>query len=361
MKQYFKYLPIVLIGVLMSACNSSEKTNPTRKNIEEAIFGSGFIEQDNEYIISSTVNGVIDSLPVKEGESVGIGNLIAILKSELQNTQLQDAYALYNDAQKNTTSNSPQLLQLQAQITQAREQLNLDKTNYDRYKDLRSKNSVSQLDLDRAELQYTTSNENLIILDKRYKETKDALQLNADRSRIQVDAQKALLNDYRLTADQTGEVINVYKKKGELVRPGEAIAKIGSGAYLIKLYVSEDDISKVNVGQHVVVHLNTYPNRTFDAKVSKILPGFDEKEQSYVVEAVFDKMPPKMFSGTQLQANIAVDKRTDALIIPTSYLLKGRYVMMDDGSRREVVIGNRNSEWTEIISGLTENDVIIKK
>lgn len=361
MKKIVTYTIIATIAIGLVSCNKQEKTNPVRKNIDEAVFGSGYIEQMDEYVVSASVNGVINFLPVKEGDMVGVNDVIAIIESEVQDKQLMDAYATYNDAQKNAGNNSPQLSQLQAQILQAREQFNLDQTNYNRYKDLRTKNSVSQLELDRAELQYTTSKENLNVLEKRYKETKDALQLNADRSRIQVGAQTAMLNDYRLTADKQGEIIEVYKKRGELVRPGEAIVKMGSGAYQIKLFVSEDDIAKVDVGQKVAVHLNTYPDEIFNATVSKILPGFNDKEQSYVVEATFDKLPSKMFSGTQLQANIQTAKRDNVLVIPTSYVVKERFVTLNSGVQKQIEIGSHNTEWTEVISGISENDVITRK
>lgn len=356
-----KYLFIVFLGVLLMSCKRTEKTNPIRKNIDGAVFGSGYIEQDNEYVVSALTNGLIDSISVKEGDRVRANDLIAILKSDVQNSQLHDAQTIYRDAERNVSLNSPQLLQLQAQIIQAKEQLNLDKINYTRYKELRNKNSVSQLDFDKAELQYITSQENLKVFEKRYSETKDALQLSADRSRIQVNTQLAVLKDYRIQADMAGQVINLYKKRGELVRSGEAIAKIGSGSYRIKLYVSEDDITKVELNQRVDVHLNTYPDKVFIASVSKILPGFNDSEQSYEVEATFDQLPPKMFAGTQLQANIEIEKRKNVLVIPASYLLKGKYVTMADGSQKKVSIGSRNSEWVEIVSGITDNDVIIKK
>lgn len=360
MKQIKCACIIVLAGIL-SSCSRKEETSPIRKNIETAVFGSGHIEQSDEYLISATTNAIVDSILVHEGDQVGVNDLIAILQNDVQDAQLQDAYAVYHDAQKNLSDNAPQLLQLKAQITQAQEQLNLDKVNYERYKELRSQNSVSQLDLDKIELQYITSRENLNVIEKRYKETKDALQLRVDRGRIQVDTQLALQKDYRLTADMPGEVIAVYQKKGELIRTGQPLVKIGSGDYRIKLYISENDITKIEIGQSVAVHLNTYPHEIFDATVIEILPGFNESEQSYEVEAVFEQLPQKMFSGTQVQANINTGTKAHALVIPAAYLSRGKYVTLKDGSQREITVGNRNAEWVEIISGITENDVIIKK
>jgi macrolide-specific efflux system membrane fusion protein len=62
--------------------------------------------------------------------------VIAVIENEVQNNQLQDALVVYNDAVKNASPDSPQLQQLQTQIEQAAQQLEFDKENYLRYKDL---------------------------------------------------------------------------------------------------------------------------------------------------------------------------------------------------------------------------------
>jgi macrolide-specific efflux system membrane fusion protein len=50
-------------------------------------------------------------------------------------------------------------------------------------------------------------------------------------------------------------------------------------------------------------------------------------EQSYIWwKPVFDQLPEKMFSGTQLQANIETGSREEVLVIPTAYVSKGSFV-----------------------------------
>ncbi|MEL6805879.1 MAG: transporter, partial [Bacteroidota bacterium] len=94
--------------------------------------------------------------------------------------------------------------------------------------------------------------------------------------------------------------------------------------------------------------------------VTRIYPGFDEAEQSYIVEAAFEQMPEKMFSGTQLQANIKVGGRQNVLIIPTSFLSRGSYVMLENGSEKQIATGSTNKDWTEVLSGLSPEDIILK-
>lgn len=349
-------LPLILLQ--LTGCKKAPTTSPVRKNIELAVFANGFVERDEEYTIAANAVGVLHGLQVKEGDAVSAKQLIAAISSDAQASQVAQSQLVYNDAQKNATATSNQLQQIEQQINQAAAQLELDKTNYQRYKDLRATNSVSQLDYDKAELQYRNSLHSFEIQQKKYDETKQSLHLNANTSLAQLKTQKAVLGDYRLTVDGAGTIIDVYKKNGEVVHVGDAVAKVGSGSYLIKMYVSEDDIVKVQVGQKTAIHLNTYPDSTFWATVTRIYPGFDESQQSYIIEATFDALPGRLFSGTQLQANIAIGTKSNVLVIPARYLQKNNQVMLEDGTYRTIAVGNKDDQWVEVLSGLTEKEVI---
>ena len=346
--------------VILTSCGKQETTRPSRKNIENAVFASGHIEQSNQFTVSASVEGILLSIPVSEGDMIANGASVAIVKSDVQNNQVEDALIVYNNASKNASTNASQLKQIETKIDQAKEQLNLDEANYQRFKNLRTKNSVSQLDFEKTELQYNASKNNLSVLESNYKQTKSDLQLNARRSLTQVNTQKSMLGDYQLTSTISGRVINLFKKQGELIRRGEAVAEIGSGAFIIKLFVSEDDIKRVSIGQSVAVNMNTYTDRVFKAKISKIYPSFNSAEQSYVVEAQFDELPEKLFSGSQLQANIETGNSKNVLVIPSSYLLREGFVELENGEERKIVTGRKNIDWTEVVSGLTEQDVIVK-
>ena len=294
---------IILIISLLVSCKSKDTTKPIRKNIENAVFANGYIEQSNQYTVSASVDGILTTIPVSEGDTITKNTTVAILKSDVQHNQVADAIVVYNNAVTNASANASTLQQIQTKINQAQEQLILDKANYKRYKDLLAKNSVSKLDFEKAELQYKASQNNLLGLQDSYKVTASDLKLNEKRSLVQVNTQKALLEDYQLSSSISGRVINVFKKQGELIRRGEAIAEIGSGMFIIKLFVAEEDIKKVNLGQAVAVHINTNPNQTFNAKISKIYPAFNTIEQSYVVEAQFEKLPKKLFLKNMLTSS----------------------------------------------------------
>jgi multidrug efflux pump subunit AcrA (membrane-fusion protein) len=350
----------VALAFLLASCSRQEATSPVRKNLNEAVFASGHVEQANNYTVSAKAEGILLSVPVKEGDSVATDDVIATIEDNVQKNQLHDARVLYNDAIRNASPESPQLQSLETQIEQAQQQIAFDEENYLRHERLREQETVSQLELEKAELQFKSSQSNLIALQKNLNELKNAAELSVQRSRVQVNTQEVLMNDYTLVTKESGRVVRLFKKAGELVRRGEAVAQIGSGPYIIRLYVAEDDITKVSVGHSVALRINTHPGRTFSATISRVFPAFDDAEQSYVVEALFDQMPQKMFAGTKLQANIRVGRRTDVLVIPTAFVRQGSTVLLENGEERHITTGSRNSEWTEILSGIAANDVIVK-
>ncbi|AWH86359.1 hypothetical protein HYN59_15130 [Flavobacterium album] len=348
----------ILFLFTVISCGKKEQIQPVRKTIQEAVFASGKITQDDEYIVSANADGIILEIPVKEGDTVVVGTFLARIKSDVQSAQVKESSLVYQDALKNSGNSSPQLLQIQAEINQAQSQLALDKLNYERYAGLRKTNSVSPLELENAELKYKASQNSLKALQQKYDEAQNALQLNAGRSRTQLQAQQDLLDNYTLTADKPGRIINVYKKKGELVRKGEVIARIGSGPYILKLYVAEEDIVQLRLGQEAAISLNTYPDSSFTAKITKILPAFDETEQSYVVQATFTVPANVILSGTQLQANIVTGTRKSVLLVPVDALIRDNTVLLKNGDEKKIKTGKKYGRLIEVKSGLTENDVL---
>lgn len=350
---------IVLPLLCLSACKQQQETSPVRKTLQQAVFASGHLEQEEEYVIAATADGTIKELNIHEGDNISAGQKLVCIKSEVQHTQLQEAQVVYEDARQNAAPGAPQLAQIRAQIGVAKAQRDQDQLNYERYTALRSRNSVSQLEYEKAALQYKTSQSNLLALEKNYSQVQDALRLNAARSLQQVRTQQSILNEYAIDADKAGVVLDVLKKKGELVRKGEVIARVGSGQHILKLFIAEDDITRLQPGQRAIVQMNNYPDTTFTAVLTKILPAFDQTEQSYVAEAVFTSPPALLLSGTQLQANIKQEGTRSVLVIPAAALIRGQFVQLKDGTEKAIKTGQKLGDWVEVKSGLTGRDVIL--
>jgi multidrug efflux pump subunit AcrA (membrane-fusion protein) len=219
--------------------------------------------------------------------------------------------------------------------------------------------AVSQLDYDKAQLQVAASQSQVEVLEKSLADLKSTLDFSAQTAHIQLDIQKELERDYTVKAMAPGVLLEVSKQAGELARRGELLARIGAGPLLARLYVAEEDINGVRVGQEVFLHLNTEPERAFRASVSRIYPAFDEREQSFVVEAAFAEAPAQLWPGTQVQANIVAARRPQALTLPRACLLPGDRVRLAGGEEVALSIGVRTQEWVEVLSGLDEGAEVL--
>lgn len=347
------------IAILAVGCNPNGSTTPTRQDIVNAVFASGYLITDHEYLVTANADGFLIESHVEEGDSIRAGQALFVLSSEVQNQQLENARANYEYARAKTRPDSPQLTQARLQVEQARIQFEADRKNHERYQNLAGTGAVSQVEFDRVNTQYENSRRNVIIAERALEDLEADLRLNLENSSTQLAVQRETRSEYTMTSAIDGRVLSVLEQEGELVRRGMPIAKVGGGGIRIKLYIAEEDITWLEIGQQAFISLNTDLSRVYEARINKIYPAFDEVEQSFVAEAVFLESPEKLFPYTQLQANIVVAEKKDALTLPTTYLLDGDSVLLRDGTKVSVQVGIRNLNWVEIVSGLDENQPVI--
>jgi len=347
---------IIILSIIISCGRNTKTITPVRKNIIDAVFASGYTINSDEYIVSTKTEGFIEKSYVKEGDSVNVGDLLFQLSGDAQSSQLNNALTQYEDAKYKVSSESPQLKSQMTKIEQIRSQLELDKKNFERYGELVKTNAVSELDFEKAKLQYESSLSELEVSEKNLEDLKNSLQLNLKNAESQLKIQKDYYGDYFIKANKKGIILNVFKHQGELAKKGESLAKIGSGKTITKLFIAEEDIKNITIGQKTIISLNTDKNNPVDAIISKIYPAFDVSEQSFILEADFVKKDERILANSQLQANIIIAEKENALVIPAQYLRKGNKVLLSDNSEVSVAIGIKTSNWVEILSGIDESN-----
>lgn len=351
---------LLIILFLVSCGNKKETTTPQSKTIIDAIFASGSVEFSDEYWATANTEGFILKSYVKEGDRVTANQNLFQLSGRVQSLQSDNARTNYQDALMNANGNSPQIAQQKNKVKQAEEALNADKKNYDRYARLIKSYAVSQMDYDNAKLQFENSKANVNIQKDLLKDLKNQLNLKLKNTKNQLDIQNEYLSDYTIKSSTSGTVLEISKTTGELAKRGELLARIGSGKLITKLFVAEEDINKIELNQKAVLSLNTDNQKTYDAVVSKIYPTFNTAEQSFEIEVSFVNNTPKLFSGTQVQANIVFEERENALIIPAEYLIDNNSVLLENGGEKQVMLGVKNSKWVEVKNGLDKSSTLLK-
>lgn len=356
-----RFIQYCLIGItVLTGCNHQEKVQPQHMDIVDAVFASGSIITDNQYSVTSQSEGYLINSFVKEGDTVTEGQALFHIYDDAQKVQLESATANYQYALNNVSSNSAILQQLNAQRIQLKNKLVNDSLNFIRYSNLVKSSAVSKSDYDKTKLSFDNSRQELIATDNLIRDTKKNLELELVKSKANLVSQQSTSSYFRLNSQVDGVILQIFKTNGELVKRGEILTEIGSGDFIIKLFISEDDINRVQTDQEVYVELNTEKNKGYKATISKIYPSFDSKEQSFIVEARFIDTVINLKSGTQLQANIVIRQKKQALVIPTNYLLTGDYVITNNNKEKiKIQVGIKTTEWTEIINGLDENTTIV--
>jgi len=342
-----------------NACKQAEEIKPLRRDIVDAVFASGHIENMYQYSVNANVDGFLQNLGVKEGDKVKSGQKLFYLSNEVQNSQVQSAKTNLEFAEYNASMHSPQIEQLKLQIDQAEQKKQVDSMNYLRYSRLVKTQAVSKQDADNVRIQYLSSKSNLGVLQNNLHDLMHTLKLNQENAKTQLEIQKETNNYYFIQARAAGTVLSISKKVGDYAKKGDLIAQIGSGIAIAKLYIAEDDIHRVALGQKVLISLNSNKDSILQATIIKIYPSFDQTDQSFLVDAEFKNPNGNYINGTQLQANIILGEKKNALVIPSYCLGTGDFVNLK-GQKEKVPVktGIKTLEFTEILSGLNETDIL---
>jgi multidrug resistance efflux pump len=236
-------LSIVFISITITGCNQQKSTQPSRKNIVEAVFASGNTITQNQYIVTSQADGYLSKSFFKEGDSVKAGQILFRIENNAQPEQLINAETNYQYAVSNVSNNSPVLEQLMTQRNQVENKLKTDSLNFVRYQKLVQSGAVSQVDYEKVKVGYENSIQDLLSINNQISDTKNKLRLEVSKNKANLAVQQNTSSYYEIRAETDGVVLQIQKKQGELIKRGEPVAEIGSGKYIVKLFIVEEDIN----------------------------------------------------------------------------------------------------------------------
>lgn len=353
-----KQISLVLLLVLAACKDKVEKTSPTIENITESVYASGVLKSEHQYQVFSKSSGILHQILVEEGDLVKVNQLLFSIYNETSALSRQNAQLLANF--NSFSNNSDKLNDLKASIELAKIKMQNDSLNYSRQKALYQQQAIAKANLEQSELQYLNSKTAYNSAKIKYNDLKRQLSFSDEQARRNLAISENLESDFVVTSEIKGRVYAILKEKGEMISPQVPLAIIGdANNFIIELQIDENDISSIEVGQLVILTLDSYPGKTFEANITKINPYLNERSKTFIVEAKFKQQPKKLYPNLSLEANIIVSKKENALLIPRSYLINENYVVKEDGTKIKIQTGLKNFEKVEVLSGLTKNDVII--
>ena len=351
---------LLTLSTLVS-CGTKEEGKPVVQDIKELVFASGELEWDNSYNLTAQTDGILVNATFDVGNKVTENQIIASIDNKTNENNTASARDLVVISKENLTDNAPALQQLQQNIKFAESKYQQDKTQAERYKRLYNSQSIAKVEYENIQLAAENSLSQLNALKKQYQQVLQQSKQNYINTENQLKNNQVVLGYNKLVVPQKGTIIKKLKFSGDYVKKGDVIAVIADENKVEGvLNVDENSIGKVKIGQTVFVQLNTNKNEVYNAKISEILAAFDEQTQSFICKVIFDKPLNTSLYGTQLEANILVGEKKNALLIPRNFLGFGNKVMVK-GKDEAVIVktGIVSTEYVEILDGITKEDVLL--
>lgn len=352
---------IHLIWIFLFACGAPKGIKPETKDIKELVFASGTINWDDAYNLTAQTDGILADVRFDVGDTVSTGDILATIDNQMNVVNTQSAKQLLSISAKNVSADGPALKQLEQNILAAENKYNEDKIQYERHASLIKINAVSQVAYENSKL----AAENSLLQLNALKDQYQLLLLQAQQQYINSNNQfknsEIILGYNKLMVPQGGSVIKQLKFKGDYVRKGDIIAIIANPNNVeAVLNVDENSIGKIKPGQTVFIKLNTSKEKNINGIISEIIPAFDEKTQSFICKVKFTEPVEMNLYGTQLEANVLVGEKKNALLIPRTYMGYGNKVRVK-GKDKPVIVkpGIISTEFVEILEGISANDVIL--
>jgi RND family efflux transporter MFP subunit len=215
------------------------------------------------------------------------------------------------------------------------------------------------VDYERVELTYKNSKSNYESALKQLSQLKAQLNNEQNRNSINLRINEKSQSDYTIKSAFSGELFDVLVKKGSMVTTQTPLAIIGKkNSYLLELEVDENDMVRVKLGQTMLVIMDSYKGKVYEATVDKIYPIMDERSRTFKIEAHFINTPQQLYPNLTAEANIVIKVRKDVITIPKSYLIDGEYVLVNKDEKRKVKVGLSDYQNAEILSGLSVDETI---
>lgn len=356
----FKKIFVACIALALGSCkDKTEKIKPETGPITESIYASGTIKSKDQYQAFATVNGIIEKIFVTEGDTVKKGDSILLISNEAQrlskeNAELAARFADYN-ANQGKLNEAKQFVEL------AKSKLKNDSALFFRQKALWQDQVGTKVELEQRELAYQNSRTAYFSSLVKFEDLKKQLDLSSEQSKNNLLISSKLENDFTLKSEIDGIVYSINKTVGELVGLQTPLAVIGNANnFILEMQVDEYDIFKVKIGQQVLITMDSYKGKVFEAKISKINPLMNERSKTFLVEAEFVKAPEKLFPNTTFEANIVVTTKDKTLLIPRNYLINDSMVLLSTNEKVKVITGLKDYQKIEIISGIKAEDELMK-
>lgn len=310
---------------------------------------SGFPEKRN---ISSLlkVNGKIDVPPQN------VVSVCVPIGGYLKSTQLLPGMRV-NKGEVIATIEDQQYVQLQQDYLTAKLSLVLNEKEYQRQKELNASKASSDKSFQQSEAEYLSQKVKVKALGEKLK----LIGINPEK----LD-ESNLSKSINIYSPIDGFVSKIRVNVGKYVNPTDELFELVNPTDIhLNLTVYEKDVSKLYIGQKLVAYSN-FSDKKYNCEIILISQNVGQ-ERNVEVHCHFENYDKNLLPGMYMNAEITLVSK-NALVLPEEAVLNygsKERVFLDKGNGSfemiEVETGLKESGWVEIVSGLQENQKVVKK
>jgi RND family efflux transporter MFP subunit len=293
--------------------------------IPETAVASGGVEPWRRVSPGSKIMGRVDSVPVRQGDRVQAGQVLARLESR----DLEAAVA-----------------QAEAAVAMAEAQLANASAQYERMQALHERGSVTDKNLEDATAGFRVAEAGL------------------HQAEANLAAARVALGYAEIRSPVAGWVVARRVEAGDMAAPGQPLFSVEDLARVkVVVQVPETQVVGMAEGDIAAVTIDVL-GRSFDARVDRVIPAGDAKSRTFEVKVTLDNPDGAIKSGMFARARFEKGTR-QALLVPSEAVvtrgqMQGLLLVADGRARlRWIRVGREEDGRVEVISGLEAGDSFI--
>ncbi|SRR6266567_1472818 len=334
------------------------------RELQRSVDAVGTLDPNEEVTVSSLVEGTVEKLFVDLGDGVRTGQVIAeldtrelelavhqqqaALQQELARLGLADANASVDEA---TTS---QVRQAEATFEEAR--LRLDRT-----KKLAEQGVLPKQQLEEQQARYDVAEAAV----RSSRETVRNIRATIAARKVSLTLAEKKLADARVTAPISGFIKDRLVSEGQFLKSNSPVVTIVQNSPLkLRVDVPESAVAFVRAGRPVQFHVDAFPDRTFEGRISRISPSVDQQSRTLKIEALADNPAGVLKPGFFARVTIQTDRRDRVLVVPSAALFNfsglEKLFVIENGKVAERIVrsGTRLDGQVEIVEGVKEGELV---
>jgi HlyD family secretion protein len=348
-----------------------------RGPIRSLVSTNGKIEPIQNFEAHAPISTTVKRLLVKEGDHVNQGQLLLQLDDDDIRTQAAKAQAQVRAAEADQSSlkaggTQEEIIALNAQIVKAQSGRDLAQRNLDAMKRLQQQGAASPGEALQAEGTLQRAQADLNSLEQRKKDRYSQpeiakIQALGSEAQAAYESAEDALQKSSVRAPFDGIVYSLPVKQGAFVQSGELLLQEADlSRVLVRAFVDEPDIGRLQTGEKVEVTWDALPGRTWIGAVSAVPATVKVRGNRNIGEATctLDNPDLRLLPNVNVGVTIVVAEQNDALTLQRDAVhmddSKPYVFRIVDGRLKQQSIGVslQNLTRVEITSGLNQGDSV---